>query len=277
MFSKFYVRAALFLAAALLLIFFLIGRDNGLWQFNRGNGNLGKNFHRKTKMVWGKVAQTASALTEKPSAPAYKNYPGAERIGLPLPDDFRREVTNGAEFSKGPVGLGDLSHILFSANGILKKEGLTDIRTVTFPLPKTKSFSYFHPIEIYLLVKSVDGIKPGLYHYSAVGHSLELLKEGDIPIPDCCFTAPSLSNSAFLIILTGIPGRLSWRYDNRAWRYMYMAAGAVSQNIYTACASLGLGSSATASFYDDLYNKLLGLDGETETTLLLHLVGSITK
>src|SRR5207244_12109318 len=36
-----------------------------------------------------------------------------------------------------------------------------------------------HPIETYAIVNNVEGIEPGIYHYSVRDHSLELLKAGD--------------------------------------------------------------------------------------------------
>lgn len=250
----------------------------------RRGPDTGKNFHNATKMVWGQFWKKRSTLTEKPAANPYKAYPNTEKIKLPISDysawqsgDVFKKVLSDNNFSGEALDMDELSRILFSADGIIKKERRLDLRTAPVPLPQTHSFSYTHPIEIYVLARRVNGIKNGLYHYLFIEHSLELINEKALDLPNCCFEEPVLNKASAAIILTGIPARLSWAYDTRGFRYMYMTAGAVSQNIYLECAFLGLASSATASFHDDLYNDMLGIDGENEVTLLLHLVGQKNK
>lgn len=250
----------------------------------RRDPNTGKRFHAATKMVWGEVWKNRSVLTDNPTALLYKIYPDVEKIKLPPPnyagkqlEASIKEVSSNGNFSGEAISLNELSQILFSADGIIKKDDRIDIRTAPVPLPRTGSFSYMHPVEIYVLARNVSGVKKGLYHYSALEHSLELIDRKANQMPNCCFEQSVVDNSAVAIILTGIPSRLTWAHDTRSYRYMYMAAGAVSQNIYLECASLGLISSATASFHDDLYDKMLGIDGENEAVLILHLVGKIKE
>ncbi|MDP1854396.1 MAG: SagB/ThcOx family dehydrogenase [Candidatus Omnitrophota bacterium] len=274
------------LCLLLLLSFFYICWRLDFLPVNlkRRDPNTGKRFHAATKMVWGEFWKNRSVLTDNPVALLYKIYPDVEKIKLPPPNyagkqleaSIKKVLPDGS-FSGEAISLDELSQILFSADGIIKKDDRIDIRTAPVPLPQTGSFSHMHPVEIYVLARNVSGVKKGLYHYSALEHSLELIDGEASQMPNCCFEQSVVDNSAVAIILTGIPSRLTWAHDTRSYRYMYMAAGAVSQNIYLECASLGLISSATASFHDDLYNKMLGIDGENEVTLLLHLVGKIKE
>lgn len=259
--------------------------DQGLdKELKRTDPYVGRRFHERTKMIWGQVSKTASILTQKPPAHPYKKYHEAEKIKLPEPvfkgkavETTLKEALPNGNFTGEAVSLDELSHILFSAYGKIKEQEKYDTRTVTVPLPQTHSFVFMHPVEIYVLASRVSGLKKGLYHYSFLDHSLESINSQVQTMPNCCFKQPVLDNYAASIILTAIPARLTWRFDTRSWRYIYMVAGAVSQNIYLQCASLGLGSTATASFHDDLYNDLLGLDTNKEVTLLLHLVGHIKE
>lgn len=280
------MRRKIICAAILLLICNLACAEDGVLdkKLKRREPYTGKRFHEGTKMIWGQVWKTRSILTDKEPPAPYKDYPQAKKIKLPLLNYSGKQVEaaeiealpNG-NFSSEAISLEELSQILFSADGIIKKEEKIDLRTAPVPLPQTRSFSYMHPIEIYVLVKQVSGLRNGLYHYSFIGHSLEFINEKLKDMPNCCFEQPVLDNSAAAIILTGIPARLTWAYDTRSYRYIYMTAGAVSQNIYLECASLGLGSTATASFHDDSYNQFLGIDGENEVTLILHLIGRIKR
>ena len=250
-------------------------------KFKRRDPNIGREFHEKTKMAWGTVAKTASILTDNPPQAPYKAYPSSKTIKLPefgtedeIAGIFAKNVFPPADFSGQPISFGQLSRVLFAADGIVENDSARDLRTAPVALPRTGSFSFMHPVEIYVLARSVSGLEEGLYHYSFLNHSLELINTGYIEIPNCCFRPEVLKKCSALIILAGIPGRLSWIYDARSWRYMYMAAGAISQNIHLACGALGLNSFATASFDDDVYNRLLGIDGKEEAALLLHLIGN---
>ncbi|PIQ88451.1 MAG: hypothetical protein COV72_08305 [Candidatus Omnitrophica bacterium CG11_big_fil_rev_8_21_14_0_20_42_13] len=250
-------------------------------RFKRRDPEIGREFHEKTKMAWGTVAKTASELIDYPPQAPYKSYRSAKEIKLPeletedsVAGIFTKNIFPLPDFSGESITLNQLSRILFSADGIVKEGSGRDVRTAPVPLPQTDSFSFMHPVEIYVLASNVSGLEQGLYHYSFLKHSLELINAGHIEIPNCCFGPEVLKNCSALIILTGIPGRFSWVYDARSWRYMYMAAGAISQNIHLACGALGLNSFATASFDDDVYSRLLGIDGKDEAALLLHLIGN---
>ncbi|HDZ77583.1 MAG TPA: SagB/ThcOx family dehydrogenase, partial [Candidatus Omnitrophica bacterium] len=212
----------------------------------------------------------------------YKIYLNAKKIKLPAPDfkgkifeDTVGEVLANGDFSAESISISELSQILAAANGIVDTENKFDLRTTPVPLPQTQSFIYQHPVEIYVLVNRVSGLDAGLYHYSVRDHSLEVVKEYADSMPNCCFTPSVIKDAAVTFILSGIPSRLTWVYDTRSYRYMYMVAGAISQNIFLECSSMGLASIATASFHDDLYNDLLGIDENYEVALLLHLVGKI--
>jgi SagB-type dehydrogenase family enzyme len=54
-----------------------------------------------------------------------------------------------------------------------------------------------------------------------------------------------------------------------------MEAGHIAQNIYLVASSLGLGSCAVGAFDDDGFNKIIGVDGKSETVIYLMVVGKI--
>ena len=51
--------------------------------------------------------------------------------------------------------------------------------------------------------------------------------------------------------------RTSWRYSERAYRYLHLDAGHICQNLYLCAESIGYGVCAIAAFDDELVNKLL--------------------
>ena len=67
--------------------------------------------------------------------------------------------------------------------------------------------------------------------------------------------------------------RSKWKYRQRAYRYIYLDAGRIAQNVALAAAALGLGSCQIAALYDDEANALLDVDGEEESTIYMTVVG----
>ena len=76
----------------------------------------------------------------------------------------------------------------------------------------------------------------------------------------------------------GGPGRArvarsTWKYRQRAYRYIYMDAGHIGQNLYLAGTAARLGVCTAGAFFDDQVNDLIGIDGTEETTVYLASVG----
>ena len=53
---------------------------------------------------------------------------------------------------------------------------LTDPQVGQYVLKTSPSGGARHPTEVYPVVLRVDGVEPGLYHYSVKNHGLELLR-----------------------------------------------------------------------------------------------------
>ena len=76
-----------------------------------------------------------------------------------------------------------------------------------------------------------------------------------------------------VFIWTAIFQRSKWKYRQRAYRYCYLDAGHIVQNLALAAVALGLGSCQIAALYDDEVNALLGVDGVEESTIYMTVVG----
>ncbi len=84
-----------------------------------------------------------------------------------------------------------------------------------------------------------------------------------------------VADAQVCFIWTAVVERSKWKYRQRAYRYIYMDAGHIAQNLYLAATALGLGVCSIGAFYDDRVNALLGLDGIRETTVYLASVGCL--
>ena len=89
------------------------------------------------------------------------------------------------------------------------------------------------------------------------------------------FQQEMLGKAGVVFVLTAIFDRSRFKYGERGFRYVYIEAGHISQNIALQATSLGLGSVPIGAFHDEAVNLLLGLDIEQEAAIYLHPVGAL--
>lgn len=237
---------------------------------------VGEAFHSQTRHTRMEILM--SVLKPKPKFPGrFKSYPGAGKVKLPKPDLKgmplgetllkRRSIRN---YGKKPISIQELSQLLFAASG---KTG----SSFGLPLRTAPSAGALYPVEVYVLVNSVEGVEPGIYHYSVVDHALEKVKKGRFAkkARKASLDQEMVEDSAIIFVLSAIFDRCRSKYGERGFRYTYMEAGHMSQNIYLQATSLNLGSVAMGAFLDDDWNELLGVDGKKETVIYLHAVGKV--
>jgi len=102
-----------------------------------------------------------------------------------------------------------------------------------------------------------------------------LLQERDVT-PALCKAAldqTMVMESAVVFIWTAVVARSKWKYGERAYRYIYMDAGHIGQNLYLAAVALGLGCCTIGAFFDDEVNEILNVDGTEETAVYMGIAG----
>jgi SagB-type dehydrogenase family enzyme len=74
-------------------------------------------------------------------------------------------------------------------------------------------------------------------------------------------------------IWSAIVERARWKYRQRAYRYIYLDAGHIAQNLYLAAEAFDMGVCAIGAFFDDDVNRLMGFDGTEETVIYMATAG----
>ena len=198
-------------------------------------------------------------------------------ISLPKPDFFGEPLENTIQkrrsirnYTDSKLTLLELSQLLFSAQGMTGYEQGYALRT-------PPSAGALYPLEIYAVVMRVEGMEPGIYHYVTGSHGLELVKSGDFKrgLIDAALGQEMVGEAAVTFIISAVFDRMTFKYGERGFRYVYIEAGHVSQNLFLQSTSLGLGSVCVGAFYDDKMNALIGVDGTDEAVIYLHSVGGI--
>ncbi|WP_242975838.1 SagB/ThcOx family dehydrogenase [Desulfosporosinus sp. FKB] len=179
----------------------------------------------------------------------------------------RKSVRN---YSAGALTIEQLSYLLWCTQGVKAVvQGITTLRNVP-------SAGARHAFETYLLINNVDGITPGLYRFLSLDHgliSISLDKYISDKVTKACYNQTFIKSSAVTFIWTAVPYRMNWRYGERGYRYLFLDAGHVCQNLYLSAESINCGACAIAAYSDDELNQILGLDGKEQFVIYLATVG----
>ena len=238
------------------------------------NPSIGDDFQEETKYIRNKLK--GGFLDWKAKPETYKLYPSAPKI--PLPDPLikgGRSLWNVIEarrslrdFSSQPLELPILSQLLWACQGITARIHGYEMRTAP-------SAGALYPIETYLCLFSVTGAESGIYHFGIRKHELEQLKTGDFREAGVAASLNQrlVSSAPVVFVWTAVFPRSKWKYGQRAFRYVYLDAGHIAQNLALAAVSQGLGSCQIAALYDEEVNKILEVDGKDESVVYMTAVG----
>jgi SagB-type dehydrogenase family enzyme len=239
---------------------------------------IGAEFITRTKYEFLEPSQQSRGLPQPPLE--LETYRDRELIELPRPEackvpgiDLRQAIERRSSvrrYSRTPLAREELSFLLWCTQGVKEVlPGSATLRTVP-------SAGARHALETYLLINSVRGLETGLYWYSALRHGLVLLDAsptlGD-QLVAACLGQRFVAESAVTFIWSALTARMLWRYGERGYRYLFLDAGHVCQNLYLAAEAVGSGACGVAAFSDDGVNGFLGIDGEQQFALYLAAVG----
>lgn len=168
------------------------------------------------------------------------------------------------EYSTSPLTLGEVSQLLWAAQGLKAEWGGR-----TAP-----SAGGLYPLEVYLAVGSVANLAPGIYKYKPEGHELIELRDGDEreEMAQAALDQTWVREGSIDIVITAVYERTTKEYGDRGVRYVHMEAGHAAQNLYLQATALDLGMVTIAAFHDEQVRKILGLL-TNETPLYVITVG----
>ena len=159
----------------------------------------------------------------------------------------RRSVRRYADRA---LTLREMSQVLWAAQGATNERGFR-----TAP-----SAGALYPLELYVAVGKVEGLEAGLYRYLPDKHALHLVRMGDIRqrLFEKSLRQESVRKAPAVLVISSVTARTERKYGKRAERYVRMEVGAVCQNVYLQCETLGLGTVAVGAFHDHDIQVVLG-------------------
>lgn len=192
---------------------------------------------------------------------------GASPIDLPDPEeidlgsyDLRKAIEERRSlrrYTEEPLSLEELSYLLWLTQGVKSVDENRHVTWRTVP-----SAGCRHPFETYLSINRVETLESGLYRFAALEHKLVPLRldeQFNGELTEACGGQRQVGTSAVTFIWAAVPYRTVWRYSERSYRYLYLDAGHVCQNLYLAAESIHCGICAIGAYDDDAVDALVGL------------------
>lgn len=232
--------------------------------------------------IAGKIGEIFQQLTKYRSGD--RTGPGRGRgrsgamdeIALPPPAtaggpglwEVLRRRRSGRSYARTPLRLEEISQLLWAAQGVTAMEYGHLFRTAP-------SAGALYPVETYAVLNNVSGAVPGVYRYEVARHALMLIGEGEYGrgLAAAALGQEMAAEAGAVLAWTAVVERSRVKYRQRCYRYIYLDAGHIAQNLSLAAEGLGLGCCCIGALFDDDVNELLGADGLEETIVYMACVG----
>lgn len=250
-------------------------------------GGIAVRFHRESRDARYLIEsperdEVVAEITGRGDGPAlFKDYPDSPLVPLPDPVPLRMPVgrvfaarRTHRKFTPDEVSLDELATVMGLSFGTqrLLDGGAFGVQQGRV----SPSAGARHEVEAYVVVYAVEGVQPGLYHYSPRRHALELLNTGATreQVAQLSYGQDASFSGAFTVLTTAVAARLEWKYRHpRAYRLWMYDAGHYGQTFALACTALGLGPFQTVAFADSAVEEFLGVDPAEEFAVYLLSAG----
>ncbi|MCL2575806.1 MAG: SagB/ThcOx family dehydrogenase [Defluviitaleaceae bacterium] len=220
-------------------------------------------------------------------APPYGKKATGKLITLPSFDDValddsfqnliekRRSVRVFDEDAK--MSQAQLAFLLYSTFGITSYAS-NNVAT----LRKAPSGGARHAFELYVVVRNIDGLEAGVYHYLPVENvgekvvTIEFLgaiEDYEQTLANMLAEQNWVKTAQCVLFVTSVPYKAEWRYGELAHRVILIDLGHLGQNAVLSTAAIGAGACPIAAFDQKLCDRVLKVDGENEFTVYSIVIG----
>lgn len=211
------------------------------------------------------------ATSDTKSTPMYAKFTPrtyAETTALPKPkltggmtvENAIQQRRSRREFTDKSVTMSELSQLLWAAQGI------TDTKTGHRAAPSARE-SY--PFTVFVVVRNVAGLEPGLYEYLPKEHAL-----GDMKLSNAgellsgAGVQPGAQNAPVVFVLSAAYGNAEEKLGANVVSSSLIEAGHIGQNMYLQTESLKMGMVVMAGFDPKKVGTAMSLD-PAETVVYL--------
>jgi SagB-type dehydrogenase family enzyme len=218
-------------------------------------------YHEETKHHFFRYARALGYMDWANQPDPFRRYAGAPLVPLPVlaadNGPLYEDLYRPGAIRSAPIEMRTLSRFLEYALAISAWKQAGEVR---WALRSNPSSGNLHPTEGYLVIDRLPGLAPfpALYHYAPKEHALELRAE--LPRQAFASLMQDFPRDAFLLGLSSVNWRETWKYGERAFRYCQHDVGHAIGSARIAAATLGWRMVLLHGTSDDSIAALLGID-----------------
>lgn len=223
-------------------------------------------YHEQTKHHSHRYAASLGYLDWATQPNPFRRYHGAPLIKLDEVPPERNarpydELFTGSNRPVQPIGHRLISQLFYDSLALSAWKTTAESR---WSLRVNPSSGNLHPTEGYLVAGPIEklGSEPAMYHYAPYEHALERRAK----LTDDLWRSLShgLPEEAFLVGLTSVYWRESWKYGERAFRYCMHDVGHAIGAIAIAATVLGWKIALLEMIDDEALSQLLGVHDQSD-------------
>lgn len=193
-------------------------------------------FHDKTEITLKNSFEQTAFIDWRTQPRNYKRYP----------EFFRRYKIDEFDELKFIKNFGKITQT--------KKYGKEEISLRTNP-----SAGGLYPCEVYIQIRGVKGFLSGIYHYEPLEDNLVLIHE--LSNDGLEYYFEKNKQYRFVILISNVYFRSSWKYENRAIRYLLLDTGHQIGSIYSSLKLENIDFKIEFEFDRNLINESFGFEG----------------
>jgi SagB-type dehydrogenase family enzyme len=216
-------------------------------------------YHEATKHHFHRYARSAGRMDWNNQPVPFRFYEGARRIpfdwSTPDPDLPYDDLFTPVTYGERDLTLADLGSFLALGLGLSAWKAAGSSR---WSLRINPSSGNLHPTEGYVAAPSGPGLEAGIYHYNPLEHALE--QRAHLPGMMWPPLEAHFGGAGFLVALSTIHWRESWKYGERALRYCNLDTGHALAALAFSARLHGWGLTCLAGAGDEQIRTLLGFD-----------------
>ena len=220
-----------------------------------------QHYHQRTKYDPETISSKSQGLDWSQQPSSYKEY----KIGTSY--DLKPYLKSTKQ-DPDSIWWQRLSLFLLCSYGLTAK-----VQTMGEPmyLRAAPSAGGLYPAEIYLVSRGNKLLPAGLYNYQVKDHTLIHFWANDVwqNVQVACFMHPALMAAELTVITTAVFNRSAWRYQDRAYRRIFLDTGHLLANIELAGSMNGFRPYFIGGFVDRDINELLYLNAEQEGAIVV--------
>ena len=235
-----------------------------------------RRYHRLTAHSPESVRRDRHRLDWVNQPAPFKVYPDLPVVPLPreVPPPPRDTLAalSGPLAAPVPLDRDRLATLLFHAAGVTRTKQYAGGETTYYRAAPSTGALY--QTEAYVVAGAVDGLDPGVYHFSPGDFALRRLRAGDFRGALATAAADDgLAAAPAAVVLTAIYWRNTWKYQARGYRHLFWDSGTLLSQLLAAARALDTPARVVTGFVDGEVNALLGLDAAREGALEIAPLG----